>query len=141
MKNFLAVLLFLGVVNFGFSKSNDTLTTKSGLKYIVLKREAGKRPWKGQKVSIYFTLQNMKGKKLDSNIGGELYKFKLGLGEVIAGLDEGIALMNKGEVFRFIIPAKLAYGKIGLKNPEGNPKFFIEPNADLIYEVELFDFK
>jgi peptidylprolyl isomerase len=40
--------------------------------------------------------------------------------------------MSKGEKRRFWIPAKLAYGK----NPGGG-----KPGGDLIFDVELIDFR
>ena len=118
----------------------DTLTTKTGLKYIPLKRGDGSRPWPGQKVSIFYTVRFTNAKKtFDTNKGDEPFKFKVGKGEVIAGLDEGIYLMHTGGKMKFVIPSKLAYGSSGLPNPEGSPRYLVPPNTDLIYEVELVE--
>ena len=59
--------------------------------------------------------------------------FSLGIGQVIAGWDEGIMLLNKGSKARFVIPSNLAYGSQGAGG-------IIPPDATLIFEVELIEF-
>ncbi|XP_068658160.1 70 kDa peptidyl-prolyl isomerase-like [Aristolochia californica] len=61
---------------------------------------------------------------------GAPFSFILGRGEVIKGLDEGIATMKKGERAIFTIPPSLAYGEVG------SPPL-ITPNATLFFDVEL----
>merc|ERR1712110_121417 len=56
--------------------------------------------------------------------------FRLGLGEVLRGWDEGIKGMLLGETRRLHIPARLGYGSNGLP-----PK--IPPNAGLVFDLEL----
>ena len=60
-------------------------------------------------------------------------QFLLGAGVVIAGWDEGIALMRRGGRARLIIPPDLAYGK------QGAARGVIPANATLIFDVELVD--
>ena len=135
---FVIALFAIGATAQGVS--GDTLTTKNGLKYIPVKRGDGPKPWPGQKVSIFYTVRFVNAKKtFDTNKGDEPFKFKLGKGEVIAGLDEGIYLMHTNGKMKFIIPSKLAYGSSGLPNPEGSPRYLVPPNTDLIYEVELVE--
>ena len=59
---------------------------------------------------------------------------RLGKGEVIKGLDEGVASMNIGSLRRLFIPYQLAYGEQG--HPSGIP-----PMTNLVYEVELLGVK
>ena len=80
-------------------------------------------------------------KVFDTNMDGRPYKVLLNNKELIPGLVEGISLMTKGAKYQFIIPPNLAWGEEGLINPEGNPKFLVQPNATILYEVELADFK
>lgn len=58
------------------------------------------------------------------------YRFRLGLGEVIEGWDDGIEGMQVGGVRTLTIPPDLGYGSTGLE-PD------IPPNATLVYEIEL----
>ena len=53
---------------------------------------------------------------------------------MIAGWDEGIALLNKGAKARLVIPSELGYGASGAGG-------VIPPNATLIFDVQLVDFK
>lgn len=69
--------------------------------------------------------------KFDSSLDrGQAFKFKLGVGQVIKGWDEGIAKLRVGEQATLIIPPHLAYG------PQGRGGV-IPPDATLIFIVEL----
>lgn len=60
----------------------------------------------------------------------EPIEFNVGIGQVIAGWDEGIMLLRKGEKAKFVIPSNLGYGEAGAGG-------VIPPNATLVFEVEL----
>ena len=91
----------------------------------------GVSPNKGDMVKVHY-----KGQLLDKTVFDSSYKrnepieFKVGIGQVIPGWDEGILLLNKGDKARFVIPSQLAYGESGAGG-------VILPNATLIFEVEL----
>ncbi|KAM9840611.1 peptidyl-prolyl cis-trans isomerase FKBP3 [Aulostomus maculatus] len=96
-------------------------------------------PKKGDTVSCWYTGTLEDGTVFDTNIPSVARKkrqtkplsFKVGLGRVIRGWDEGIMTMSKGETARLEIEPEWAYGKKGL------PDSKIPPNAKLIFEVEL----
>ncbi len=71
----------------------------NGLKIEVIASGDGKTfPQKGQKVEVHYvgTLEN--GTKFDSSRDrGKPFVFKIGLGQVIKGWDEGVAQMSKGQ--------------------------------------------
>ena len=107
--------------------------TSSGLRYKILQNGEGKQAVKGATVSVHY-----KGQLLDGTVFDSSYKrkqpieFPLGIGQVIAGWDEGILLLKVGDKARFVIPSKLAYGERGAGG-------VIPPNAALIFDVELMD--
>ncbi|MFA6260450.1 MAG: FKBP-type peptidyl-prolyl cis-trans isomerase [Bacteroidia bacterium] len=103
--------------------------TASGLMYVVDKEGSGKSPLKGDKVSMRYKGYFLNGETFDENLEREPLEFTLGLGQVIPGWDEGVALMKTGSKYKFIIPWQLAYGERG-----SGP---ILPCSSLIFEVEL----
>ncbi len=109
--------------------------TASGLYYVVEKAGEGPMPKVGQTVSVHYTGMFNDGKKFDSSLErGKPIDFPLGQGRVIKGWDEGVALLNKGEKAKFLIPYTLGYGEAGYPGA-------IPPKATLIFDVELVDFK
>jgi len=68
--------------------------------------------------------------KSGSRFDKGIIKFRLGLGEVIRGWDEGVLGMLRGERRRLLVPAHLGYGSRGA--PPAIPA-----NADLVFDVEL----
>lgn len=112
----------------------DIITTTSGLKYSVLSKGDGVTKAKaGDKVKVHYTgWLPTTGKIFDSSVPrGEPFEFVLGQRAVIAGWDEGVALMSRGDRFKFTIPPELGYGASGT-----GP---IPANATLVFEVELLD--
>lgn len=109
--------------------------TASGLRYQILQKGEGKKATKGAEVSVHY-----KGQLLDGTVFDSSYKrkqpidFNVGVGQVIAGWDEGIQLLQVGDKARFVIPSNLAYGAAGAGG-------VIPPNATLIFDVELMNVK
>ena len=113
----------------------ETVTTKSGLQYIMVKEGTGVQPQSGQQVFVHYTGYLDDGSIFDSSVErGQPLPFKLGTGQVIKGWDEGVALLKVGGKTRLIIPSTLAYGEKGYPG-------LIPPNATLTFDVELVDVK
>jgi FKBP-type peptidyl-prolyl cis-trans isomerase FkpA len=72
---------------------------------------------------------DLKGLQFDSSVGKTAFSFTLGIGQVIAGWDQGVPGMQVGGLRRLVIPASLAYGATRF-----GP---IPPNATLVFEIEL----
>jgi len=111
--------------------------SQTGLEWEVIQEGSGESPKAGQTVVVHYTgwlSDNWQpGKKFDSSVDrGQKFQFIIGVSQVIKGWDEGVMDMKKGEKRRLYIPASLAYGARGAGG-------VIPPNADLIFDVELFD--
>jgi len=105
--------------------------TSSGLKYVDLVTGEGRQPKKGKTVVVHYTGWLENGQKFDSSLDrGQPFSFRIGMGQVIRGWDEGVMSMRVGGKRRLTIPPKLGYGARGAGG-------VIPPNATLIFEVEL----
>ena len=115
----------LNKVSEGFEK------TLSGLRYKIIQKGSGERAVKAHNVSVHYEGSLLNGQIFDSSYKrGEPIEFQLGVGQVIPGWDEGIALLQVGDKARFVIPSHLAYGSSGAGG-------VIPPNASLLFDVEL----
>ena len=109
--------------------------TESGLRYQIIQKGAGKAAEKGKMVSVHY-----KGQLADGTVFDSSYKrnapldFQVGVGQVIAGWDEGICLLNVGDKARLVIPSDLGYGSAGAGG-------VIPPDATLVFDVELMAVK
>ncbi len=131
------MMLFVGFTISASSKEDkkvsETQKTDSGLQYIVIEEGTGDKAVTGKKVKVHYTGKLEDGTEFDSSIKrGEPIEFTLGIGQVIKGWDEGIALMNVGDKYQLIIPPELGYGAAGAGN-------VIPPNSVLIFDVELVE--
>ena len=121
----------LDIINARYS---GAIETNSGLKYIILENGRGKQPSKGTRVSIRYSGSLLDGTVFhDSSKRKTPFSFNVGVGDVIAGLDEAIMSMKKGEKRTVIIPPELGYGE---KEAAG----IIPPNSWLVFEIELVAF-
>ncbi|MFI2744391.1 peptidylprolyl isomerase [Zhouia sp. PK063] len=113
----------------GFDKTN------SGLRYKIIQKGDGQKAEKGKVVSVHYKGQLEDGTVFDSSYKrNQPIDFTLGIGQVISGWDEGVALLQVGDKARFVIPSDLAYGSRGAGG-------VIPPNATLIFDVELVKVK
>ena len=109
--------------------------TPSGLRYKMLQEGNGAKAEKGKMVSVHYKGQLTDGTVFDSSYPRKQpIDFTIGVGQVIAGWDEGIQFLKVGDKARFVIPSNLAYGSQGAGG-------VIPPDATLIFDVELMDVK
>jgi FKBP-type peptidyl-prolyl cis-trans isomerase len=109
--------------------------TASGLYYIETKAGKGATPTKGSQCTVHYRGTLFDGTQFDASYDrNEPFTFQLGMGQVIAGWDEGIALMKKGGKATLLLPSAISYGERGAGD-------MIPPFTPLIFEVELLDFK
>ena len=109
--------------------------TESGLYFIETQQGTGKQAEAGKTVEVHYTGSLLNGQVFDSSVErNEPFSFKLGVGQVIPGWDEGIALMKVGGKATLVIPSELGYGARGAGGA-------IPPNSTLIFDVELIEVK
>lgn len=144
MKNLIISLaLILAVVLLGFALmswktpeeevagQDIRMEQPSGLGIETVQAGSGKEALNGSTVTVHYTGTLEDGTKFDSSVDrGQPFSFTLGIGQVIAGWDQGVLGMKVGEKRRLTIPADLAYGEQGVPGA-------IPPNATLIFDVEL----
>ena len=109
----------------------DTITTKSGLKYVIIKKTDGEKVVPGDTVILDYVVYFPDGKILESTYErNDSLIIVAGQPMMIPGIMEAVELLRKGEKARFIIPYKLAFGEAG-RPP------VIPAKTDLIFDVRL----
>lgn len=112
----------------------DAKPVYSGLYYLPLVNGKGLFPVKGSTVVIKYTGSFLNGKVFDSNHESDMpLEFKMGAGQVIKGLEDGLMMMKVGGKAKLIIPSSLAYAE----NEAGE----IKPFTTLVFDVELLEVK
>jgi len=118
--------------------TKNKLTAKafpSGLHIVSLSKGTGAKPQKEQTVVVHYTGKLLSGIKFDSSLDrNRPFEFKIGMGQVIKGWDEGFAELNLGTKAILLIPSSMGYGERGAGRD-------IPPNAILVFEVELLEVK
>ncbi|XP_077373155.1 peptidyl-prolyl cis-trans isomerase FKBP4 [Festucalex cinctus] len=118
-------------------EGDDITAVKDGGVLKLVKREGTgtELPMTGDKVFVHYVGTLLDGTPFDSSRDrGEKFSFELGKGRVIKAWDIGVATMKVGELCQLICQPKYAYGTAG-----SPPK--IPPDATLVFEVELFEFR
>src|SRR5207248_10655841 len=108
--------------------------TASGLEYWDIKVGTGATANKSQTVKVHYTGWLTNGKKFDSSVGGNLFQFTLGAGQVIKGWDEGVVGVKVGCKRQLRIPPDLSYGQNGYSP-------VIPSNSTLIFDVAQIVFQ
>ncbi|HXX75295.1 MAG TPA: FKBP-type peptidyl-prolyl cis-trans isomerase [Nitrospiraceae bacterium] len=109
----------------------NQITTASGLTYVDEVVGHGEVAVAGKTATVHYTGWLENGNKFDSSIDrGQPFSFRLGVGQVIKGWDEGVQGMKVGGKRKLTIPANLGYGASGAGG-------VIPPHAILIFDVEL----
>lgn len=111
-----------------------------GVTKTILKEGSGNFPQRGQSVTVHCTGYG-KNRNLNEKFwstkdeGQQPFTFSVGKGEVIQGWDEGVSSMKLGEAARLHCSPDYAYGAGGF------PAWGIQPNSELIFEIEVLRFQ
>lgn len=107
----------------------------SGLQYREIKEGSGPIPPVGFQVVANYVAMVPNGKIFDNSLEkGRPYDVRVGAGQVIPGLDEGMKSMKVGGIRRLYIPGNLAFPK-GLSSGPGRPR--VPPASPVVFDVQL----
>lgn len=112
----------------------DTIVTTTGLRYIEVTQGTGAtvESCRGVRVNYRGTLTDSANTEFAPRAPLE---FTPGLGQVIAGFDQGVVGMRLGGTRRLIIPPELGYGAVPRTNPNTG-QVVIPANSTLIFDLE-----
>jgi len=110
-------------------------TLPSGLQYEVLEEGEGEAsPGPTDTFVAHYRGMLIDGREFDSSYGkGRPLEYTVE--NMIPGWGEALQKMKRGSKWRLVVPPDLAYGE----NPP--PRSIIPPNAVLVFEMELLDFR
>ena len=112
------------------------LHTPQGVRFVFRERGTGALPKPGSRIALRYTGFLPNGHIFDATEawGGPL-RFRVGHKEVITGLDEVVQQLPVGSRVQAWIPAALAYGAKGVRDPDDDSRFVIPPDTELVFEL------
>jgi FKBP-type peptidyl-prolyl cis-trans isomerase len=118
-------------------KKVKVLETDSGIKYIEVKQGGGSYPADGDFVVISYTGFLPDGTVFDSTEGKgrKPLTFRMGMKQIIPGIEEVLREMRSGGEVTCTIPSKMAYGERGVCIKDG--ECLVPPNTNLNYAIKL----
>lgn len=124
------------------TQHNDIMSEQvpvcDGVTKEVLRQGKDPKVQKGNTITVHCTgsLQNPPKKFWSTKDQGQQpFTFKCGVGQVIAGWDQGCLTMQQGEISKLTVRGDKGYGQSGF------PAWGITPNATLIFEIEILSIK
>jgi FKBP-type peptidyl-prolyl cis-trans isomerase FkpA len=116
----------------GYLERNNLHMTETGtgLWYMIEKQGSGEFASKGKMATIGYSVSLLDGTLCYDSKKEGAKTFRIGMGGIESGLEEGVLLLKTGALAKFILPPHLAYGLPG----DGKK---IPGRAILVYEVEL----
>ncbi|KAJ0967699.1 hypothetical protein J5N97_024616 [Dioscorea zingiberensis] len=107
------------------------------LKKVLRSGEGIHRPKEGEAVRIKYTAMLEDGTIFEKlGFDGELFEFVLDEEQVVAGLDQAVGTMLKGELSEVTVKPQYGYGN----NEAKRDLAVVPPCSTLIYQVEMVDF-
>jgi len=107
------------------------ISLPSGVQYKILRASKGKKPNENSIVVCRYRGELIDGTTFDKSDSKKPLTLKVA--GLLPGLKEAVKLMSTGSKWQIVVPPHLAYGEQGNQG--------VEPNAVLIYEMEIVSVK
>ncbi len=120
-----------------FAKANNIAPKRnpSGLSIAIVNPGNGEVAKTGQRVKVSYEGFLMTGEPVEKPAGPRTYEFILGAGAVLEGWEEGLRTFKPGTEGWLLIPSKLAYGPLEIKE-EG---IFVPANSPIAFKVKVLE--
>ncbi len=107
----------------------------------VLSPGTGPKPKLGQFVMLRYTGKDLNGTVFDASEkhGGQLLPLQVGANQSIYGFEDGVKQLSKGAKAVIYVPSVLGYGQQGGGVDPQTKQQVINPNENLVFEVEVVD--
>lgn len=120
------------IVNFARRHQWELVSTGTGLRYQIVKTGDGPFIQPGQRVTVEYVLYDIFGDVVYTSDEEGLMQFAVGQGGAVAGIDEVMRLLHKGDRARVIVPSHLGYGLLGDQKS-------VPSRATLIYTLNVIE--
>ena len=100
-----------------YIKDNDIVVdpTETGIYIIPVEEGEGNVAKWGDKVSVHYTLNNLKGDRVESSYDyGAPMVFTIGQGEMIAAIEDAVMTMAPGAKVKLVTPSSQAFGDVAV---------------------------
>lgn len=113
----------------------ERVTTPSGLQFQDVVVGTGPSPPVGYQIVVNYVAMTPEGRIFESSLQRKApFDIRVGAGQIVAGLDEGVRTMRVGGIRRLYIPGNLAFPK-GLPSGPGRPR--VPPSSPVVFDVQL----
>lgn len=120
-----------------YSKENrlKIKQTQSGLGYVISKKGKGEFAKPGKTLRVQYEGFLTDNTPIEKNASSKPFEFKLGVGKVMDGWEEGLQYFNKGAEGWLVIPSKLAYGPLSIQEEN----IAIPANSVLVFRIKVLE--
>ena len=110
----------------------EMVSTGTGMRYQIVKAGNGPLIEPGQRVTMDYVLYDIFGDVVYSSDNDGVIQFVVGQGGVVAGVDEAVRHLHRGDVAHVIVPSHLGYGLLGDQKS-------VPSRATLIYTLTIIE--
>ena len=110
----------------------DVMPSETGVYYLEIQTGTGDMVEKGDIVTIHYNLYNLDNKLIESSYNTEPMQFVYGSGDMVPGIEEGVAQMRVGGKSTIIVPSEMGFGGVAIDKD-------LPAYSTVIFDLELVD--